>query len=238
MRNFTDQHKDFIRRYVGRARVKDIAAAIGKSHVRVLHYAADMKLPGVRRSGLPIISAEAVAMAWRAEVEGGSTPLALDLLFSPERKHKRVWTAAEDAELLDCAAQEHLSALGKRMGRTLHACRERLKGLGQGALAYKYQLSRFPAALKEHNGYQIDQNTVYSWHYRGLIRTFKQAGNARCMNADDWDWLLENWRFRETDWAALRAEVWAEETDELSDTASARYHRQYRARKKAQRSAA
>lgn len=149
-------------------------------------------------------------------------------------QHRRQWSAGDIEEVVDRVGREPLQTIAHDIGRKRSAVSRMLAELGKSHLIYRFSTTTIAHALS------ISRQAVSEWcHPRHIITVLTRDGHYRrgprfdavrewhctrgplvrswlelcwrVIHIDDVEWLLDNYRFAETNWQELRAEVWEAE---------------------------
>lgn len=194
------------------ARMQDLAAVLGVTDTVI--YRGQRRF-GERlprgRAGIPL-TREALSMAYRLYLDGQRPSLSvLSGLDEEGPLHDRdgtMWTTGEVERLRLLAGTRSILDIGRSMSRTAVACRNRMELTPHGA-GTLYDHHRRNTSAKLAAELHVSRATISDWRARRFIRAFNDVRNPGRKEAVvivdpfDADWLRGNYRWKETNWAAL-----------------------------------
>lgn len=213
------QENAFIEQFMHRARSQDLMAVLGMAHRTISDRIRDL---GGRRTkdgrAEQPLSRRALELAWREFKATGRTP-SLEWHSDADELSASgpctLYSVNEERYIEENVAHLGLNAVAKALGRSRLGIRFWLNKHGLEHLAHKYRVQTLLDRLQERH-IRLSGNAVRRWIEAGYIRAVKD-GNAMLINPDDFEYLAENYRWLDFDFAAMRAEIDAAEVQDVED---------------------
>lgn len=233
---YTEQELAFIRLMAPHCRAADLGEILDRrSASDILHMMKRHRIPG-RPEQIRPMALEAIKRAHREFLKGRQPKLDILRLWAQRKgpRQARLWSAGDIEEVSERLGREPLADIALSIGRSRSAVYRMLCETGSAWRVYVFSTHKLADALSVsrqavnywchpaliHNVFTRDgkyrkgprTDAVREWlSIRGpLVRSWLELC-WRVIHVDDAEWLLENYRFAETDWAQLRAEVWEAE---------------------------
>lgn len=170
------------------------------SHNTVNSWCSKYNLPGRSKKDQRPVSLHAMRLLWNHYEKYGKLPPRLtldsddelDRLPSASRK-KDTWTSGELNYLRDNWGRCHNSTLARRLKRTKRSIWLKAKELKLPRYTQKGLARMF---WEQPRRVKVSNVTIYSWCAKGLLRCWME-GSWKFIHADDAEWLLENYKWRE-----------------------------------------